>query len=73
MYQPRYLAYCKEHGNTPENQLAQDGNTYPGGRMTGFMLWISKQKRAFKQASPQSFLHGDIADQKAFDLFLGIL
>lgn len=37
----RYLAYCAAHGRTPDEQAAADGEKYPGGKMTGFLLWMS--------------------------------
>lgn len=45
---PRYLAYCKAHGNTPEAQHAADGAAWPGGIMCGFILWIGERWRAFE-------------------------
>ena len=32
-YNPRYLQYCAEQGNSPERQLEIDGN------MTNFVVW----------------------------------
>lgn len=46
-YQPRYVAYCAAHGNTPEQQIAADRKAWPGGCMAGFILWISEQWRAW--------------------------
>lgn len=39
-YQPRYLAYCAANGLEPEEMLGKDRERYPGGYMTGFLLWI---------------------------------
>jgi len=42
-YQPRYLAYCRAHGNTPDQQMQADAKAYPGGCMCGFILWINQK------------------------------
>ena len=47
--QPRYVAYAAAHGRTPDAQLAADRQAYPGGRMAGFIVWVSQQLRAWRQ------------------------
>ena len=42
-WNPRYVAYARAHGRTPEEMRAHDADVWPGGRATGFILWISKQ------------------------------
>jgi hypothetical protein len=37
---PRYLAYCRAHGRTPAEMLEHDDKEWPGGKMTGFILWL---------------------------------
>ena len=74
-WNPRYLAYAKAHGCSPESMLVFDEFTYPGGCMTGFILWIGERKAAFLKISPQSFyptrLGGaEISDFCAWDDFL---
>lgn len=47
-YQPRYMAYARAQGRSPEAQLAHDEAEWPGGRMCGFVLWISEKWREFE-------------------------
>jgi hypothetical protein len=35
----RYLAYCRANHNVPEAQWLIDKEKYPGGKMTGYILW----------------------------------
>jgi hypothetical protein len=46
-WNPRYLAYC--YPCSPQNQLALDRKLYPGGCMTGFILWVPARWREFDQ------------------------
>ena len=40
---PRYLAWCVFNGsNTTSEQLQKDKITWPGGTMTGYILWIKE-------------------------------
>lgn len=39
-WNPRYVAYARQHGRTPEAQMEFDREEYPGGCMVGFMLWV---------------------------------
>ncbi|WP_156612446.1 hypothetical protein [Paramagnetospirillum marisnigri] len=45
-YQPRYLAYCAEHGMTPEEMMAHDLIRFPGGKMAGFLIWSRKAAKS---------------------------
>jgi len=38
-WNPRYLAYCNANHNHPEAQILIDEKKYPGGKMTGFIIW----------------------------------
>jgi hypothetical protein len=48
-WNPRYLAYCKYHGNTPEEQQDIDYEQWPGGPNAGYMLWTSYLKQKFAE------------------------
>jgi hypothetical protein len=40
---PRYLAYCQAHDKTPERMHEHDDHRWPGGIMTGFLLWSAER------------------------------
>ena len=42
-WNPRFVAYAEAHGRTPEAQLAHDEQAWPGGKMAGYTLWLTKQ------------------------------
>jgi hypothetical protein len=42
-WNPRYLLYARAHGKTPEEMLKHDAERFRGGRMLGFMEWMSAQ------------------------------
>lgn len=44
---PYYLCYCNFNGNTPEQQAAIDLVKYRGGRMLGFINWLTEQRQSF--------------------------
>lgn len=46
---PYYLAYCTAQGRTPDAQRAHDVTAWPGGRMCGFILWMSAAYRAWAE------------------------
>jgi len=77
MDNPRYVAYAKVHNKSPDEMLSHDKKEWPGGRMTGFMLWMGEQKKAFRDQSPEAFyvnMNGhvteNIVDYGAWDCFL---
>ena len=70
-WNPKYVAYAKAHGKTPDEMMAHDEAAWPGGVMCGFILWMSKQKQAFLKAHPEAFLdRWVISDHKAWDAWL---
>lgn len=68
-YQPRYVAYCRTHGNTPEQQLAADKEKWPGGHMMGFMFWIRAQWREYRKEHGLP-IDGGCISQDHFDEWL---
>ncbi len=40
-WNPRYVAYSAANGASPEEMLLRDEARFPGGKMAGFMCWIS--------------------------------
>jgi hypothetical protein len=44
-YCQQYLDYCAEQGRTPEAQDKHDREQYPGGCMTGYILWSNAKAR----------------------------
>lgn len=47
MYQHRYVQYARAHGLDPDAMLERDRKAWPGGCMTGFIVWIGEQWRAW--------------------------
>lgn len=68
MHNPRYTAYAKANGNDPEQQLRIDEETYPGGKMVGFILWIRERKRAFLEAHPEAFMNDCVTNKPCLDM-----
>ena len=65
-WNPRYVAYAKAHGKSPEDMISGQKS------MVGFILWIGEQVVAFRNESPGAFVGTSIRDHAAFDRFLGI-
>lgn len=40
---PRYIAYAAAHNRTHSEMLAYDSQRYPGGKMAGFIIWMSQR------------------------------
>jgi len=66
---PRYLAYCRAHGEDPAAMLAKDDERFPGGVMAGFILWVGEQWRAWSAESGRTRPFS-AADHAAFDGWL---
>jgi hypothetical protein len=48
-----YLTYCKARGfpDDPEACLQDDDLKWPGGKMTGYILWVSACRKAYAKAT----------------------
>lgn len=67
---PRYLAYCRAHGRTPEAQLEHDRKVWPGACMCGFILWINARLRAFEKQHPEAMCGSNVHDQNEWTTYL---
>jgi hypothetical protein len=57
-WNPQYVQYAKVHGRTPDDMLVHDRERWPGGIMTGYILWVSQvQQECFKE-HPDWFYSG---------------
>jgi hypothetical protein len=65
-----YVSYCAAHGKTPEEMLEHDSEKYPGGTMTGYVLWVEKRKKEFLADHPEHELFGKIANLDAWSFYL---
>jgi hypothetical protein len=63
IFQPRYIAYAKEQGNTPEQQLEIDK-----GSMYKYMLWIEDKLSLMKRYYPEHFIYNALTT-KGGELF----
>jgi hypothetical protein len=71
-WNPRYAAYAKAHDRAPEQMILDDDERWPGGCMTGFILWVSGKWRTWNELNgwPQNEPHGE-EQQDAFDVWIG--
>ncbi len=67
---PRYLAYCKAHFKTPDEMMTRDHVDYPGGLMTGFILWVNAQWNAWATITKADLNFLSERDHKDFSAWL---
>ena len=69
-FNPRFVAYSRLNGNTPEIQIEKDKMEYPGGCMAGFIIWIDQKLREYKSICPRAFIGLHLSDHDGFTTFL---
>lgn len=69
-WNPRFANYARVHGNSPVEQLAEDRNRWPGGSMTGFVLWNRERLVEASRAIPEAFCLGRLVDHETYDAWL---
>ena len=70
---PLYTAYAKSQSMPAEEVLVRDWEQYPGGCMTGFILFVSDMKRKFWEVCPEAFFckqPGSLVGIEAFHRFV---
>lgn len=68
-WNPRYLAYCRWHGVTPDEMLAHDRKVWPGGPMCGFILWSHARIQEAYKAIPLAFVPGGGLTEKGHEIY----
>lgn len=70
---PLYIAYATSQGMSADEVLASDREQYPGGCMTGFILFVADMKRKFWEVCPEAFFCNrpeSLVDVGAFHRFI---
>lgn len=70
-YNPRYIAFAKFNGNTPEQQEAIDKTK--SLRSFDFTMFIHKQKVIFTKLYPDCVFAGHIVNHEKFNEYLANL
>lgn len=56
VWNPRFLCYCAATGEPdPDRTLARDKSLFPGGSMTGFLVWIGEMWSDWDDQRPAQF------------------
>lgn len=72
MFSPRFAAYARSQGLAAQQALEADTERYPGGQMTGFILWISAKWQAWDAMHKHASNHvRDAKEHGEFDEWIG--
>lgn len=70
-WNPRYVLFAKQRGNTPDEQLKEDKECLPGGSMRDFMKWVRDKWFEWDQMKGHERNHPHCEeDHKEFDIWL---
>lgn len=69
-YSRPYAAYCASSGLEPDECLRRDEEEFPGGCMTGFILWIGARRREYASRHPDKLVMGGLSDLEHWQKFL---
>ena len=69
---PRYLAYCKAHGKTPDEMVAHDLPKYSTGIFFDFPLWIEGKWYEWRKANNKVGVALRQQDHADFDKWLAV-
>lgn len=70
MINPRYANYARAHGRTPDEMRSADLKEWPGGSMTGFVLWNGQALIEAQLEIPKAFSFGSLINHTAYDEWL---
>lgn len=69
-WNPNFEAYAMAHGTSPAGMLDRDAERWPGAKMLGFVLWISKRQVDFAARYPEHVRDDSIVNYAAWERFL---
>lgn len=53
-WNPHFVVYAHSQGRQAEDQLALDKERFPGGCMTGFLVWMNERIVEFSTRYPEA-------------------
>jgi hypothetical protein len=73
-WQPRYVQYSRQHEKTPAAMLAHDAERWPGGKLCGYILWVTARWSEWDSLNGHSKEHvRSNEEHAAFDAWLETL
>ena len=66
-----FEVYAQAHGRSSDEQLAHDAERFPGGKMAGFICWMSLRRAEFSVRYPECVRSdGALLDYEKWGRFL---